>query len=298
MNDTRKFIGVLILAFGLPWLLLVVLPYFRLSAIQPVQYSQAQKDKASESGADLWSSYPPHPGGLAQYGKQVYTEEGCAYCHTQVIRPRYAGPDIWRPGWGTRETRPTDFLYDPFALVGILRIGPDLANVGGRFEDVTKLHQYLHSPRSVHKTSLKPSYRSLYKKQKITGDRSDDAIEIEGAPAGYQVVPTYRAKALAAYLLALRKDQPLPREIPPEPAPAAPPAPAETPETPETPAAPVESDGSDGSESGAVTTEPVPETAPPSVPETAPPPVESDKSDGSETDAPAPEEPTFEKEGT
>ena len=57
-----------------------------------------------------------------------------------------------------------------------------------------------------------PAYRFLYEKRRITGERSADALELTGAgapPAGWEVVPTYDAKCLVAYLMAQDQSHPL-----------------------------------------------------------------------------------------
>jgi cytochrome c oxidase cbb3-type subunit 2 len=53
-----------------------------------------------------------------------------------------------------------------------------------------------------------PPYRYLFKKAKVTGERSSDALPID-AGDGFQVVPTERAKELVAYLLSLDRSVPL-----------------------------------------------------------------------------------------
>ena len=60
--------------------------------------------------------------------------------------------------------------------------------------------------------SIMPAYRFLYEKRRITGDRSADALPLTGAdapPAGWEVVPTYEAKCLVAYLMAQDQSHPL-----------------------------------------------------------------------------------------
>ena len=50
-----------------------------------------------------------------------------------------------------------------------------------------------------------PAYQFLYEKRRVSGERSADALRLSGddAPAsGWEVVPTYDAKCLAAYLMA------------------------------------------------------------------------------------------------
>ena len=73
-------------------------------------------------------------------------------------------------------------------------------------------HVHLYAPRSINLDSNMPSYRFLYEKRRITGERSADALQLSGAdapPAGWEVVPTYDAKCLVAYLIALNQSHPL-----------------------------------------------------------------------------------------
>ena len=51
-----------------------------------------------------------------------------------------------------------------------------------------------------------PAYRFLYEKHPISGERSADALQLTGAeapPPGWEIVPTYDAKCLVAYLMSL-----------------------------------------------------------------------------------------------
>jgi cbb3-type cytochrome oxidase cytochrome c subunit len=97
-------------------------------------------------------------------------------------------------------------------------------------------HQHLYSPRSLTLDSNMPAYRFLYEKRRISGERSADALKLTGkeAPAeGWEVVPTYDAQCLVAYLMSLDQSHPLkevksaaPASMPAastSPAPAAPP---------------------------------------------------------------------------
>jgi cbb3-type cytochrome oxidase cytochrome c subunit len=73
-------------------------------------------------------------------------------------------------------------------------------------------HVHLYAPRSINLDSNMPSYRFLYEKRRITGERSDEALQLSGAdapPEGWEVVPTYDAKCLVAYLMALNQTHPL-----------------------------------------------------------------------------------------
>jgi hypothetical protein len=60
--------------------------------------------------------------------------------------------------------------------------------------------------------STMPAYHFLYEKRRITGERSADALQLTGddaPPAGWEVVPTYDAKCLVAYLMAQDQTHPL-----------------------------------------------------------------------------------------
>jgi len=73
-------------------------------------------------------------------------------------------------------------------------------------------HVHLYAPRSINFDSNMPAYRFLYEKRRITGERSADALQLssgDAPPAGWEVVPTYDAKCLVAYLMALNQSHPL-----------------------------------------------------------------------------------------
>ena len=76
-------------------------------------------------------------------------------------------------------------------------------------------HRHLYSPRSMspdNRDSTMPAYKFLYEKQPISGERSADALPLTGAeapPPGWEVVPTYDAKCLVAYLMSLDQSHPL-----------------------------------------------------------------------------------------
>ncbi len=73
-------------------------------------------------------------------------------------------------------------------------------------------HVHLYSPRSINLDSNMPSYRFLYEKRRIRDQRSADALQLTGSdapPEGWEVIPTYDAKCLVAYLMALNQSRPL-----------------------------------------------------------------------------------------
>ena len=73
-------------------------------------------------------------------------------------------------------------------------------------------HVHLYSPRSINGDSNMPSYRFLYEKRRIRDARSADALQLTGSdapPEGWEVVPSFDAKCLVAYLMALNQSHPL-----------------------------------------------------------------------------------------
>lgn len=219
MNSLKSFTILLAVVFALPWVFLILRPSLHLASMETIQYQEQDGTQPS------WG-YPPPAPGMVSRGAEVYARNGCAYCHTQMIRPTYAGRDRWRSGWAgregdgdenmVRETRPEDYMHESYAPLGILRNGPDLSNVGWRITDAEWHYQHLYNPRSIedHEDSYMPAFRNLFEKRKIVGQRSDEALDIE-LPEGedYEVVPTDDAKALVRYLLSLKKDAKIPAKM-------------------------------------------------------------------------------------
>src|SRR4026209_1868625 len=77
---------------------------------------------------EITNAYPAIRVGAAQRGAPVSRPAGCVARYTQAARPRGCGTDVAR-GWGIRRTVAQDYLHDRPALIGSLRIGPDLANI-------------------------------------------------------------------------------------------------------------------------------------------------------------------------
>ena len=213
MNKSLKsFFAGLAFLFGLPWLVAIVLPWWSYYTLNRVAYD------AADSAPDTY--YPPVRPGLA-LGAEVYARSGCAYCHTQMVRPSYAGADVWRPGWGgreqqklARETRPNDYVGESFAFLGMARVGPDLSNVGSRIKDASWHYKHLFSPRSAKAESVMPAFRNLFEKRMVTGLGTKEAVATqEEKGIRYEFVPSNEAKALVEYLLTMRKDHKLPGKL-------------------------------------------------------------------------------------
>src|SRR5207302_1601934 len=84
--------------------------------------------QSDEEGTDI---YPMPKSGMAERGRRIYIANGCFYCHSEQVRADYAASDIDRK-WGDRRSAPRDYIFDRPALLGKMRLGPDLANIGKR----------------------------------------------------------------------------------------------------------------------------------------------------------------------
>jgi cbb3-type cytochrome oxidase cytochrome c subunit len=87
-------------------------------------------------------------------------------------------------------------------------------------------HRHLYNPRSITIDSTMPAYRFLYEKRRSGSERAADALQLTGDEApreGWEIVPTYDAKCLVAYLMSLDQSHPL-KEVK-STAPASPPVP-------------------------------------------------------------------------
>jgi cbb3-type cytochrome oxidase cytochrome c subunit len=309
---TALFLGIFG-TFAFSWAGLTLIPNWQIGHLDP---------QADEEQTDI---YPMPKSGMAERGRKIYAANGCVYCHSQQVRADYAASDIDRK-WGTRRSAPRDYLFERPVMLGKMRLGPDLSNIGKRApaeaespapsaspatnatqpnaaaspnaspapsananaspaaaanspapapssapnasapppatspaEQATTTaetnvtvngvppqysaawhHQHLYDPRSVlvETVSNMPSYKFLYEKRRITGERSADALKLTGKDAPgdeWEIVPSYDAKCLVAYLMSLDQSHELKEAkmtstsapaSSPAPAPAASPAPA------------------------------------------------------------------------
>ena len=296
---TPLFLG-LFGTFLFSWLGLTVVPNAQIGRLDP---------QSLEEDTDI---YPMPLSGMAERGRQVYSANGCTYCHSRWVRADYAGSDLERK-WGDRRSAPRDYVFERPVLLGKMRTGPDLSNVGQRaplendnaapaasaspaaagspaaapapaaggaspsaqpgaspaaaapggpaptaqapsagsslgsenkpneapMYSAAWHHKHLYSPRSITLDSIMPAFRFLYEKRPITGQPSADALKLTGKdapPEGWEIVPTYDAKCLVAFLMSSNQSHPL-NETKQAGAPAAPaagsaPSPAGSPAAP------------------------------------------------------------------
>lgn len=161
-------------------------------------------------GDALPQTYPVAEPGEAHAGEEIYRANGCASCHTQMVRPSDLGSDI-RRGWGRRRSVAEDYLFREPVMLGSQRVGPDLANFGRRVDtnDMSGLYLRLYDPQLITHGSLMPSYRYLFETRKIGLFPSTNAFvppDQDAPPAGSEIVPRPEARALVAYLLSLRQE--------------------------------------------------------------------------------------------
>lgn len=120
-------------------------------------------------------------------GKKIYQSEGCWYCHTQQVRNLQY--ETLRYGMGEEETfkrfgirariqappsQPGEFAFDKPHMLGTRRIGPDLARVGGKYDNTWHIN-HLRDPRSTSPGSIMPSYPWLFTK---AGQPKEEAVAL------------------------------------------------------------------------------------------------------------------------
>ena len=194
MKSELKLAGGAVAALAIAASALVVMPYIEVRDIQPAPglkpYSETQLR-----------------------GRQVYISEGCTYCHSQQPRDRTMGPDAER-GWG-RPSIPGDYYYDKPHLLGSMRTGPDLFNIGVRQPSKDWNLGHLYQPRAYVRDSIMPAYPFLFT-IKSAAEEGDQVVNLPPgvAPAGKVVVANREALDLVTYLIGLDHTYPV---LPAEP---------------------------------------------------------------------------------
>ena len=178
--------------------------------------------KGGVPGADTIRYPEPTPkGGAIAAGKDEYIRLGCLYCHSQQVRPaELFAPgegDIAR-GWGPRATVARDYITQERVLLGTMRTGPDLANVGARTSPDWH-YQHFFDPTLTSPGSNMAPFAFLYEKVELASGQPVPTRAIKlpqeyrkahDIPANVQFVPTERLDNLVAYLMSLRIEGDLP----------------------------------------------------------------------------------------
>jgi cytochrome c oxidase cbb3-type subunit 2 len=154
------------------------------------------------------------PEGLKPYtseqlqGRQSYTANGCVYCHSQQPRDVKQAPDASR-GWG-RASVAGDYAYDTPHLLGTMRTGPDLLNIGARQPSKDWHLGHLYQPRAYTPGSTMPPYPYLFEVRQGQAQPGETVVNLPPALAkpGEVVVAKPEALALVDYLLSLNRTYP------------------------------------------------------------------------------------------
>lgn len=189
MQDELKLLGGAMVTLALATSALVVVPHIQLSKAQPPAglkpYSMAQ-----------------------QRGRASYISNGCVYCHSQQPRDRAQAPDDKR-GWG-RASVAADYHYDKPHLLGTMRTGPDLFNIGARQPSADWHLGHLYQPRAYTPGSIMPAYPYLFD-IKDAAEPGDRVVTLPPGynPAGKIVVAKPEVLDMVAYLQGLDHTYPV-----------------------------------------------------------------------------------------
>ncbi len=160
-------------------------------------------------------AHPVEPAGLVAEGRVVYKGLGCMYCHSQQVRPPGFGADIDR-GWGSRRTVARDHIFDQPPLLGTMRTGPDLTNIGVRQPSDNWHVLHLYDPQITSPGSTMPPFSFLFDRRPLQVEVPYDALKFppDREDPDVVVVPNRDAKALVAYLKSLNASYAVPEVRP------------------------------------------------------------------------------------
>lgn len=124
--------------------------------------------------SDIVAPFTP----LELAGRDIYVSEGCYVCHSQMVRPEPA--EVLRYG---EYSRAEEHVYDRPFQWGSRRIGPDLARVGGKYNNMWH-YRHMEDPRSVVPQSIMPNYPWLIHQETNYGvlPRKLEVLQFMGHP--------------------------------------------------------------------------------------------------------------------
>lgn len=188
MRSELKLVGGALMTLGLATAAMVVAPFLQLKDVPP------------PTGLK-----PPTPQELR--GRQVYIANGCLACHTQQPSATGAGRADASRGWG-RPSVAADYFYDRPTLLGTMRTGPDLFNVGDRIKAEDWHYGHLYQPRAFVPASTMPAYPFLFEEvvdAEVLPGEYVVPLPASAVPPGKKVLPTQEAVDLVAYLKSLQR---------------------------------------------------------------------------------------------
>jgi cytochrome c oxidase cbb3-type subunit II len=192
--DEKKLVAGALVIIAFATMALVVTPYVQLKhvkapdALKPYNDSQAR-------------------------GRKVYMSMGCVYCHSQQPRDAKFAPDDKR-GWGRASTA-ADYAYDQVHLLGSMRTGPDLFNIGARQPSQAWHLGHLYQPRAYIPGSIMPAYPYLFVARNGQAKPSEIMVNLPPSYAkkGITLIATQDAIDLVEYLKGLDHTYPLSKTI-------------------------------------------------------------------------------------
>lgn len=125
-------------------------------------------------------------------GRDIYVREGCANCHSQMVRP-FRDETLRYGEW----SHAAEYAWDRPFLLGSRRIGPDLHRVGGKYPDAWHW-EHFRDPRSTSPGSIMPAYPWLIE------DKIDPADVSASVRALARVGTPYTAQQIAEVPQALQ----------------------------------------------------------------------------------------------
>ncbi|MCZ4407395.1 cytochrome-c oxidase, cbb3-type subunit I [Cryomorphaceae bacterium 1068] len=143
---------------------------------------------------------------LELHGRDVYIQEGCNNCHSQMVRPfRY---ETERYG---EYSKAGEFVYDHPFLWGSKRTGPDLHRVGGKYPDSWH-YNHMIEPDRMSPNSIMPVYGFLidHNVDTSTTVAKINAMRTLGVPypEGYELIANDDVKAQQMQIVeSLRGDE-------------------------------------------------------------------------------------------
>jgi cytochrome c oxidase cbb3-type subunit 2 len=135
--------------------LVEIVPLFYLpNTMEHNQHPEVLWKRGATQSLDDWKPgdgvRPYKPLELA--GRDVYIQNGCYLCHSQMIRPFRDEKDRYG-----HYSLASESIYDHPFQWGSKRTGPDLARVGGKYSDEWQ-RRHMRYPRSVVPESVMPNF--------------------------------------------------------------------------------------------------------------------------------------------
>ena len=192
MEDELKLVGGAMVTLSLATSAMVVLPFLQL------------KNEPAVPALKPYTSQELR-------GRAVYIANGCIACHTQQPSSTGAGIADARRGWG-RASVASDYHYDDPPLLGTMRTGPDLFNIGVRQPSADWHLGHLFQPRAYVPGSIMPSYPFLFElRHGASATEGERTVSLPpGTVASNQtVVAKPEVIDLVAYLQSLKHQHPV-----------------------------------------------------------------------------------------